>query len=146
MDGGDSPDLLVIDTHERADVEASYLARCREWRWKQGMVARRWAIVAGPFERKRRPNGGHGPPGVTYVSIPDLLDPGTVGWIASMLRSAVPQYVCLPVFEDGEFRTFAVRDSLGEDSALLSQDPIEGVALSMALRRAWGDEMIAVGG
>ncbi len=89
MDGADIPDLLVIDTHERADVEASYLARCREWRWKQGMVARRWAIPAGPFERKRRPNGGHGPPGVTYVNTPDLLDPGTVGWIASMaLRRA----------------------------------------------------------
>jgi hypothetical protein len=40
MDGADIPDLLVIDTHERADVEASYLARCREWRWKRGMVAR----------------------------------------------------------------------------------------------------------
>lgn len=137
MDGADIPDLLVIDTHARADVEASYLARCREWRWKQGMVARRWAIVAGPFERKRRPNGGHGPPGVTYVNTPDLLDPGTVGWIASMLRRASPRYVCLPVFEDGEFRVFVVRSALGDDGDLLSRHPIEGIALSLALIHVW---------
>lgn len=140
VEGRDAACTHIVNfAREQADVVAARLLQFGEWRWCDGMVARQGAIVAGPFERNRRPNGGHGPPGVTYVSIPDLLHPGTVGWIASMLRRASPRYVCLTVFEDGEFRAFVVRSALGEDGDLLSRHPIEGIALALALIRVWND-------
>ena len=77
--------------------------------------------------------GGWVKPG-TY---PDLLCPASTGHVAAMLRRASPRYVCLPVFEDGEFRAFIVRDAIGEASELLSRHPIEGVALALALIRVW---------
>ena len=79
--------------------------------------------------------GGRVKPG-TY---PDLLCPASTGHIAAMLRRASPRYVCLTVFEDGEFRAFVVRSALGEDGDLLSRHPIEGIALALALIRVWND-------
>lgn len=120
-----------------ADDAGWRLAAMPQWRYADGMVARSGRVPVGPFERKRRPNGAHDEPGFREINFPDLLHPGTVGWVASMLRQAVPRYVCLPVFEDGEFRAFIVRNALGEDSDLLARHPIEGVALAMALVDVW---------